>query len=65
MKDYENIVLERGLAEIESYQKKAAPIDSMKHHLGRRYHSFWDKDGNIFMSGAWSEESRCLYRLEE
>ena len=32
---------------IESYQKKAAPIDSVKHHLGRRYHSFWDKDGSI------------------
>ena len=48
MKDYKNIVLEQGLADIESYRKKAAPIDSVKHHLGRRYHSFRDKDGNIF-----------------
>ncbi len=44
MKDYENIVLEQGLAEIEN---KAAPIDSVKHHLGRQYHSFQDKVGNI------------------
>jgi len=48
MKDYENIVLEQGLAEIESYRKKAAPIDSMKHYLGRQFHhSFQEKDGNI------------------
>ena len=47
MKDYENIVLERGLAEIESYRKKAAPSEPVKHRLGRRYYSFWDQDGNI------------------
>jgi len=45
MKDYENIVLERGLAEIESYQKKAAPAEPVKPHLGRQYHSFQNKDG--------------------
>jgi len=42
-------MLERGLAEIESYQEQAAPNDTMKHHLGRQYHSFWDQNGHIHL----------------